>query len=78
MEHLVTRRHALIHGMQLDINLDREKLEAVIHDLTVSVSRVYQHITSHFVWPFELPLSSNFCLKSRRKPRAASRNETSE
>lgn len=78
MEHLVTRRHALIHGMQFDINLDREKLEAVIHDLTVSVSRVYQHITSYFVWPFELPLSSNFCLKSRRKPRAAGCNETRE
>lgn len=75
MENLVTRRHALIHGMQLDIDLDRERLEAVIHDLTVGMSRVYQRITSHFDWPFELPTSSNFFLGPRRKPRAAARNE---
>lgn len=78
MEHLVTRRHALIHGMQFDINLDRKKLEAVIHDMTVSVSRVYQHITSYFAWPFELSLLSNFRLKSRRKSSTSSRNETNE
>jgi hypothetical protein len=78
LEHLVTRRHALIHGMQLDTDLDRQKLEAVIHDLTVGISRVYQQITSHFDWPFELPRSSNFSLGPRRKPRAAGSSKVEE
>lgn len=78
LEHLVTRRHALIHGMQLDTDLDREKLEAVIHDLTVGISRVYKQITSHFDWPFELPGSSNFFLGPRRKPRATDLSKVEE
>jgi hypothetical protein len=78
LEHLVNRRHALIHGMHLDIDLDRENLEAVIHDLTVGISRVYQQITSHFDWPFELPGTSNFFLGPRRKPRAAGLSEVEE
>lgn len=78
LEHLVTRRHALIHGMQLDIDLDREELEAIIHDLTVGISRVYQQITTHFGWPFELPASSNFFLGPHRKSRAAAPSKTEE
>jgi hypothetical protein len=70
LEYLVTRRHALIHGMQIDIDLNRAKLEAVIHDLTVGISRVYEQITGHFGWPFELPSTSNFYLSSPRKLRA--------
>lgn len=78
LEQLVTRRHDLIHGMHLDTDLDREKLAALIHDLTVSISRVYQQITSNFGWPFELPLSSNFDLGPRRKPRDGRLNEVEE
>jgi hypothetical protein len=78
LEYLITRRHALIHGMQLDIDLDREKLEAIIHDLTIGISRVYQQITSHFDWPFELPGTSNFFLGPRRNPRAAGPSEVEE
>ncbi len=68
MEDLVTRRHALIHGMHIDIDLDRERLEGFIHDLTVGISRVYEGVTRHYGWPFELPSSSNFFLS--RRPRA--------
>jgi hypothetical protein len=78
LEHLVTRRHALIHGMQLDIDLDRDRLETIIHDLTVSISRVYQEITSHFGWRFELPISSNFFPGPRRKIRSADPSEVEE
>jgi hypothetical protein len=74
LEDLVTRRHSLIHGMHIDIELDRERLGGFIHDLTVGISRVYEGITYHYGWPFELPSSSNFPLSSRRSaPKGADR-----
>jgi hypothetical protein len=69
LEELVTRRHALIHGMHIDIALDRPKLEGFIHDMTVGISRVYEGITNHHDWPFELPLTSNFTLTKPRRAR---------
>jgi len=74
LESLVTRRHALIHDVHIDIDLDRKKLEDHIHDLTVGISRVYQRVTDHYRWPFELPMSSNFSLSRRRRtlPKEAS------
>jgi len=71
LEDLVTRRHALIHGMNINIDLDRERLEGCLHDLTVGISRVYEGITRHYGWPFELPSSSNFYLSPRRRVRSA-------
>ncbi len=70
LEDLVTRRHALIHGMHIDIRLDRERLGGFIHDLTVGISRVYEEVTRHYGWPFELPSSSNFILSRHRRARA--------
>jgi hypothetical protein len=67
LEGLVTRRHALIHGMQMDIDLDRDGLEGHIHDLTVGLSRVYEHLCLRYGWPFELPSSSNFSNGPRRR-----------
>jgi hypothetical protein len=69
LEDLVTRRHALIHGMEIDIKLDRERLEGVVHDLTVGISRVYEGVTYRYGWPFELPPSSNFMLSRHRRGR---------
>lgn len=66
LDDLVSRRHALIHGMHVDIALDRKGLEAFIHDLTVGISRVYKEVTQRYGWPFELPASSNFNLRRRR------------
>ena len=60
LENLVARRHALIHRMEIDIELDRSRLEGYIHDLTVGISRIYERITHHYGWPFEWPSSSNF------------------
>jgi len=67
LEGVVASRQDLIHGMHIDINLDREKLKGLIHDLTVGISRVYEHITRHYGWPFELPSLSNFFLSPRRR-----------
>jgi hypothetical protein len=72
LEDLVSRRHALIHRMDIDTDLTRKGLEAFIHDLTVGISRIYKEITQHYGWPFELPASSNFNLSRRRR---APRNE---
>jgi len=69
LEDLVTRRHALIHGMHIDIDIDRETLEGFIHDLTVGISRVYEQITNHYGWPFGLPMSSNFSFSRRQRAR---------
>jgi hypothetical protein len=69
LESLVTRRHALIHDMHIDADLDRKRLEGHIHDLTVGISRVYKGVTGHYGWPIELPLSSNFSLSRRRRTR---------
>ena len=71
LEGLVDRRHALIHGMNINNDLDRKGLEGKIHDLTVGVSRVYKAITSLYGWPFELPGTSNFSLGPVRRSRAA-------
>jgi hypothetical protein len=67
LEGLVSRRHLLVHGMHIDTDLDRERLEGFIHDLTVGISRVYEGVTRHYGWPFELPFSSNFTLSRRRQ-----------
>jgi len=67
LEDLVTRRHALKHEMQIDIDFDGLALERSIHDLTVGISRVYETITGHFWWPYELPVSSKFSLRPGRK-----------
>jgi hypothetical protein len=67
LEDLVTRRHALIHGMHIDIDLDRDRLEGFIHDLTVGISRVYEGVTRYYGRPFELPSSSNFFLSRHRR-----------
>jgi hypothetical protein len=63
LEELVTRRHLLIHGMELDIELDIQRLEGYIHDLTVGIGRVYEEITRLYGWPFEVPSSSNFTVR---------------
>jgi hypothetical protein len=65
LEGLVTRRHALIHGMDIDISIDRKKLEGHIHDVTAGMSRIYQEITSRYGWAFELPISRNFSVTRR-------------
>jgi hypothetical protein len=67
LECLVTRRHALIHGMHISVDLDREKLREIIRDMTIGMSRVYEGITRHYGWPFELPISSNFPPFQRRR-----------
>jgi hypothetical protein len=69
LEDLVTRRHALIHKMDVDVELDRRRLDGFIHDLTVGISRVYEGVTRHYGWPFELPSSSNFILSPHRRAR---------
>ena len=69
LEDLVSRRHALIHAMHIDTDLDREKLEGNIHELTVGLSRVYEGITHQYGWLFELPSSSNFFLSPRKYAR---------
>jgi hypothetical protein len=60
--------------MHIDIDFDDLALERSIHDLTVGISRVYQAITGHFRWPYELPPSSNFSLGSGRKQLKARRH----
>ncbi len=60
LEALITRRHALIHGMDFDIALDRKRLDQLIHDLTVSISRVYEGVTRRYNWQCKMPISSNF------------------
>jgi hypothetical protein len=60
LEKLVTRRHALIHGMHISVDLNHKNLGEIIHDMTIGMSRVYQGITHHYGWPLELPISSNF------------------
>lgn len=71
LDALVTRRHALIHGMAIDIDLDRGRIEEIVFDVMDGMSRIYRAITQHFDWPFELPRSSNFlsrrAWKQRRK-----------
>jgi hypothetical protein len=77
LEGLVTRRHGLIHGMNIDIGVDRKKLESHIHDLTAGMSRVYEELTLQYGWPFELPSSSKFPIaRPRRKEEASLRRQT--
>lgn len=67
LEEMVSQRHALIHKMDVNRDLDKSGLEGLIHDLTVGMSRIYKEITQHYSWPFELPMSSNFLISKPRK-----------
>ncbi|MEP9371171.1 hypothetical protein [Mesorhizobium sp. KR1-2] len=60
LEELVTQRHCLIHGMQMDIWTDHTALRRHIDDLAVGMKRVYQHVAKHYGWKLDLPASSNF------------------
>lgn len=60
LDALVQQRHALIHDMQIDINLTRSKVERLLFEVTESMARIYKQITKHYGWPYELPMSSNF------------------
>jgi hypothetical protein len=53
--------------MNISVDLDREKLREINHDMTIGMSRVYEGITRHYGWPFELPVSSNIPVLHRRK-----------
>jgi len=60
LEALVSQRHRLIHGMELDIWTDHKALERHINDLTAGIARVYRHVGHHYGWKLDLPSSSNF------------------
>lgn len=60
LENMVSQRHALIHGMEIDIWTDQKKLEGKINDLAAGMKRIYEHIASHYDWQLEMPASSNF------------------
>lgn len=60
LEGLVSQRHRLIHGMELDIWTDHEVLKRHTEDLAVGMKRIYQHIAKSYGWTLELPASSNF------------------
>lgn len=76
---LVGKRHALIHDMSMDIDLDHDKADELVFDVTDGMARVYRQITNHFGWPYELPMSSNFTSRrawqKARKARQLSENQ---
>lgn len=60
LEGLVTQRHNLIHGMEIDTWIDHAVLQRHIDDFAAGMKLVYQHVGKHYGWPLELPISSNF------------------
>ena len=70
MEILVSQRHELIHGMNIDRSLDHAKVRVLVRDLTLAMSRIYLYLGDHFGWSYELPVSTNFLLRapSRQRP----------
>jgi len=60
LDALVGKRHALIHGMQLDLDLDKDAIERLLFEVTDALARVYKQITTHYGWVYDLPISSNF------------------
>lgn len=76
---LVKQRHELIHDMRIDVSLDHRRIEEILFDVTDAMARIYRQITSHYGWPYELPMSSNFSSRrsweKARKARASLRGE---
>lgn len=60
LDELVEKRHALIHDMTMDVQLNHKRAEELVFDVTDGMARIYRHVTSHFSWPCEMPISSNF------------------
>jgi hypothetical protein len=50
MEKIVEQRHALIHGMELDIRLDTKKVQMIVKHVTNAMDIIYEEINRHFSW----------------------------
>jgi hypothetical protein len=64
-----TARHERIVSGETLQNHETPTYAKRSHDLTVGISRVYEGVTRHYGWPFELPSSSNFILSPHRRAR---------
>jgi len=50
IDDLITRRHALIHGMEIDTSLRGKKIDDVVGDVASGVARSYKHVTEQYDW----------------------------
>lgn len=53
LESLVLSRHDFIHRATVDPTMTDERIESLVHDLEVAMTRVYRRITEHYGWFFE-------------------------
>ena len=53
IESTVATRHIFIHGATMDTSLTDLKIQSLVYDLDVAMTRVYKRITQHYGWPFD-------------------------
>lgn len=54
LDDLTTRRHALIHGMEIDISLRGKKIEGLVQNVEAGAGRIYEHIAEQRGWSKQL------------------------
>ena len=62
LDDLTTRRHALIHGIHIDISLRGKKIDALVGNVAAGTGRIYRHVTEHHGWFKQLALLWHFRL----------------
>lgn len=65
LDSLITRRHALIHGMEIDTTLRGKKIAALTFDVAAGAARVYRHTTERYGWFQKLNRFDGFSLRVR-------------
>jgi hypothetical protein len=50
LDDLTTRRHALIHRVEIDISLRGKKIDRIVANAAVAVGRIYKHVTDQYGW----------------------------
>ena len=65
LDALTTQRHALVHGMEIDITLRGKRLDSLVANVAASAGRSYRHITEHYGWFKQLNGFAEFSSHSR-------------
>ena len=66
LDDLTTRRHALIHGIHIDISLRGKKIDALVGNVAAGTGRIYRHVTEHHGWFKQLTLLWHFRLGRKK------------
>jgi hypothetical protein len=65
LDDLTTRRHTLIHGMEIDISLRGKKIDGLVVNVAAAAGRIYKHVTEQHGWFKKLNGFDEFSLRVR-------------